>query len=127
MWVFRRSFTGFSTHTDEMINEEQRAYLQTLPAHIRLDFEQTNNKLNVLLVYGIPRKVNKHLFEDRDEKGLMRIMEQADSDVLCFRYTHKPYYRILISPTDGNDHYRNVINIGSVVSRGSAPVEATCF
>lgn len=68
-----------------MTNEERHAYLQTLPGYTRLDFQQTNNKLNVLLVYEIPRKVNKHLFEDRDEKSLLRMMEQADADVLCFK------------------------------------------
>ncbi|WP_342085201.1 metallophosphoesterase family protein [Dyadobacter sp. OTU695] len=101
-------------YTNEVVKEEQRAYLRTLPAHIRLEFQLNDDKFNILLVHGSPRKVNEYLFEDRDEKSLMRIMEQADADVLCFGHTHKPYHRILNSGIDGNDHFRHAINIGSV-------------
>lgn len=101
-------------YTNEVVKDEQRAYLLTLPAHIRLEFQLNNDKFNILLVHGSPRKVNEYLFEDRDEKSLMRIMEQADADVLCFGHTHKPYHRILNSGVDGNDHFRHAINIGSV-------------
>jgi len=101
-------------YTNEVVKDEQRAYLRTLPAHIRLEFQLNNDKFNILLVHGSPRKVNEYLFEDRDEKSLMRIMEQADADVLCFGHTHKPYHRILNSGVDGNDHFRHAINIGSV-------------
>lgn len=101
-------------YTNEVVKEEQRAYLRTLPAHIRLEFQLNNDKLNILLVHGSPRKVNEYLFEDRDEKSLMRIIEQADADVLCFGHTHKPYHRMLNSGVDGNNHFRHAINIGSV-------------
>jgi putative phosphoesterase len=101
-------------YTNEVIKQEQRTYLRSLPAHIRLEFQLNDDKLNVLLVHGSPRKINEYLFEDREEKSLMRIMEQADADVLCFGHTHKPYHRILNSGADGNDHFRHAINIGSV-------------
>lgn len=101
-------------YTNEVVKEEQRAYLRTLPAHIRLEFQLNDDKFNILLVHGSPRKVNEYLFEDRDEKSLMRIMELADADVLCFGHTHKPYHRILNSGIGGSDHFRHAINIGSV-------------
>lgn len=101
-------------YTNEVVKDEQRAYLRTLPSHIRLEFQLNNDKFNILLVHGSPRKVNEYLFEDRDEKSLMRIMEQADADVLCFGHTHKPYHRILNSGVDRNDRFRHAINIGSV-------------
>ncbi len=44
----------------------------------------------------------------------MRIMEQADADIMCFGHTHKPYHRILPSISTENTHYRHAINIGSV-------------
>lgn len=97
-------------YTNGIIKDEQRAYLRTLPAHIRLEYQLNNDKLNVLLVHGSPRKVNEYLFEDRDEKSMLRIMESADADVLCFGHTHQPYHRIL---TD-NDRFYHAINIGSV-------------
>ena len=45
---------------------------------------------------------------------MLRIMEQADADIMCFGHTHKPYHRILNSGNDGENHFRHAINIGSV-------------
>ena len=102
------------SYTNEAVKDEQRAYLRTLPAHIRLEYQLNQHKMNVLFVHGSPRKVNEYLFENRDEKSMLRIMEQADADIMCFGHTHKPYHRILNSGTEGTDHFRHAINIGSV-------------
>jgi len=102
------------SYTNEIIKEEQRNYLRTLPAHIRLEYQLNDEKFNVLLVHGSPRKVNEYLFEDRDEKSMLRIMEQANADIMCFGHTHQPYHRILNSGTDETAHFRHAINIGSV-------------
>jgi predicted phosphodiesterase len=72
------------------------------------------DKLNLLLVHGSPRKINEYLFEDREEKSMLRIMEQADADIMCFGHTHKPYHRILNSGSEDQAHYRHAVNIGSV-------------
>lgn len=98
------------SYTNSIVGSEERAYLRTLPAHIRIEYQLNDDKLNLLLVHGSPRKINEYLFEDRDEKSMLRIMEGADADVLCFGHTHKPYHRIL--ETDGR--FRHAINIGSV-------------
>lgn len=45
---------------------------------------------------------------------MLRIMEQADADIMCFGHTHKPYHRILNSGSDDLRHFRHAINIGSV-------------
>ncbi|RZJ54926.1 MAG: metallophosphoesterase, partial [Flavobacterium sp.] len=79
------------SYTNEVVKDEQRAYLRTLPAHIRLEYQLNHDKRNILFVHGSPRKVNEYLFEDRDEKSMLRIMEQADADIMCFGHTHKPY------------------------------------
>ncbi|HYC30414.1 MAG TPA: metallophosphoesterase family protein [Chitinophagaceae bacterium] len=89
--------------TNTIIQEEQRQYLRSLPLHIRIEFPN----LNLLLVHGSPRRINEYLFEDREGKSLLRIMQDARADVMCFGHTHKPYYREL----PGNLH---AINIGSV-------------
>ncbi|MGJ1193488.1 metallophosphoesterase family protein [Flavobacterium lindanitolerans] len=102
------------SYTNEIIKEEQRNNLRTLPAHIRLEYQLNNEKFNVLLVHGSPRKVNEYLFEDRDEKSMLRIMEHANADIMCFGHTHQPYHRILNSGTVQTDHFRHAINIGSV-------------
>ncbi len=101
-------------YTNELVQEEQRNYLRTLPAHIRLEYQLNEEKFNILLVHGSPRKVNEYLFEDRDEKSMLRIMEQANADVLCFGHTHQPYHRVLSSEVEGVTHFRHAINIGSV-------------
>lgn len=100
--------------TNELVKDEERAYLRTLPSHIRLDFQLNEDKLSLLLVHGSPRKVNEYLFEDREEKSMIRIMEQASADIMCFGHTHKPYHRVLSTESDGTQRFRHAINIGSV-------------
>ncbi|HSU29133.1 MAG TPA: metallophosphoesterase family protein [Chitinophagaceae bacterium] len=102
------------SYTNLVVKAEERNYLRTLPAHIKVEFQLNNDKLNLLLVHGSPRKINEYLFEDREEKSLLRIMEQADADIMCFGHTHKPYHRILPTDSGENPHYRHAINIGSV-------------
>jgi len=101
------------SYTNQTVKKDERAYLRTLPAHIRIEFQPNNDKLNLLLVHGSPRRVNEYLFEDREEKSLLRIMQDADADIMCFGHTHKPYHRILPSVPDTPPHYRHAINIGS--------------
>jgi putative phosphoesterase len=99
--------------TNSVVKEEERKYLRTLPAHIKVEFQLNEDKLNLLLVHGSPRRINEYLFEDRDEKSLLRIMQQADADIMCFGHTHKPYHKILPEALTENAHYRHAINIGS--------------
>ena len=101
-------------YTNSVINSDERRYLRTLPAHIKIEFQLNNDKINLLLVHGSPRKINEYLFEDREEKSLLRILEQADADILCFGHTHKPYHRILKSDASDANYYRHAVNIGSV-------------
>jgi putative phosphoesterase len=100
--------------TNEMVKEEERKYLRTLPAHIKVEFQLNNDKLHLLFVHGSPRKINEYLFEDREEKSLLRIMQEADADIMCFGHTHKPYHRVLTVEEDGKKQFRHAINIGSV-------------
>jgi len=100
------------SYTNQIVNDEERGYLRTLPAHIRVEFQLNEDKLNLLLVHGSPRKINEYLFEDREEKSMLRIMKEADADIMCFGHTHKPYHRILPQPEE--NRYRHAINIGSV-------------
>jgi putative phosphoesterase len=102
------------SYTNQIVQDEERAYLRTLPAHIKVEFQLNNDKLNLLLVHGSPRKINEYLFEDREEKSLLRIMHDADADIMCFGHTHKPYHRILPTGPLEQTHYRHAINIGSV-------------
>ncbi len=100
------------SYTNAVILADERKYLSTLPAHIRIAFQLNDKPFNLLLVHGSPRKINEYLFEDRDEKNMISIMEQADAHIMCFGHTHKPYHRILTTGAVGG--MRHAINIGSV-------------
>ena len=100
--------------TNSIMKDEERNYLRTLPAHIKVEFQLNEDKLNLLLVHGSPRKINEYLFEDREEKSMLRIMKDAHADIMCFGHTHKPYHRILNSTEENKNHFRHAINIGSV-------------
>jgi predicted phosphodiesterase len=98
-------------YTNSVVRPEERKYLRGLPSHIRLEYQLNEDKFDVLMVHGSPRKINEYLFVDRDEKSLLRILEQANARIMFFGHTHKPYHRIL-KDTDGN--WRHAVNIGSV-------------
>jgi len=102
------------SYTNEIVKEEERNYLRTLPAHLNIEFQLNNDKQNILLVHGSPRRINEYLFEDREDKSMIRILEQANADVLCFGHTHKPYHRIFNTGDIQKPHFRHAINIGSV-------------
>lgn len=97
--------------TNEIITDENRAYLRSLPAHLRIEFGVNTEPYNLLLVHGSPRKINEYLFEDRKDKSMIRMMKRAQAHILAFGHTHKPYHKAL-EDSDGN--YRHAINIGSV-------------
>ncbi|WP_276482290.1 metallophosphoesterase family protein [Paraflavitalea pollutisoli] len=100
--------------TNQLVKDDERKYLRSLPAHINVAFQLNNDKFNLLLVHGSPRKINEYLFEDRDEKSLLRIMQDADADIMCFGHTHKPYHWVLEIEESNHQRYRHAINIGSV-------------
>lgn len=70
-------------YTNKTVKDDERNYLRSLPGHLRIEFlnnpdfhstptpEQT---VNLLLVHGSPRRINEYLFEDRQEKSLLRVM-----------------------------------------------------
>lgn len=101
-------------YTNEIVGADERKYLRSLPAHIQVEYQLNEHKQFLVLVHGSPRKINEYLFEDRDEKSMIRIMEGANADILCFGHTHKPYHRVLNSGTEEQPYYRHAINIGSV-------------
>ncbi|MCC5942587.1 MAG: metallophosphoesterase family protein [Balneolaceae bacterium] len=97
--------------TNDVIDEENRAYLKSLPAHLRLEFGVNGNPWNMLLVHGSPRKINEYLFEEREDKSLLRMMKKAGTHLMAFGHTHKPYHKII---EDDDGKVRHAINIGSV-------------
>jgi putative phosphoesterase len=102
------------SYTNEVTGAEERAFLRSLPANIRIEYKSSDDVHTLLLVHGSPRKINEYLFEDREEKSLLNIMEKAEADIMCFGHTHKPYHRVITSGSIEQPYYRHAINIGSV-------------
>jgi len=100
--------------TNQLVGPDERRYLRTLPAHIQVEFQLNSDNLFLLMVHGSPRKINEYLFEDRDEKSMMRILEGSNADILFFGHTHKPYHRIFEYELEGKKAYRHAINLGSI-------------
>ena len=67
------------------LNEENRAYLKSLPTQIILQFE--NKKL--YFVHGSNRSINEYLKEG--SKEVEEAMEEFDGDILVCAHTHMPY------------------------------------
>lgn len=97
--------------TNQVITEESRSYLRSLPAHLRVEFGVNTEPYHLLLVHGSPRKINEYLFEDRADKSMIRMMEKATADIMAFGHTHRPYHKKLKNE-DGS--FLHAINIGSV-------------
>lgn len=100
--------------TNQLVKQDERHYLRTLPAHIQLEYQLNSDNLFLLMVHGSPRKINEYLFEDRDEKSMVRIMETSNADIMFFGHTHKPYHRIFEYEIEGKKAYRHAINLGSI-------------
>ncbi|MFA6086339.1 metallophosphoesterase [Mucilaginibacter sp.] len=94
----------------ELVSAENRQYLNTLPAHIKLEFQLNNDHLNIVLAHGSTRSINEYVLEDTDEAYVLDMMNEAKADILCVGHSHKPYYRII----NNNGSFKHVINIGSV-------------
>ncbi|WP_418502018.1 metallophosphoesterase family protein [Flagellimonas sp.] len=101
------------SYTNSIMGDEERAYLKSLPSHINVEFKWNDETVNLLLVHGSPRRINEYLFEDRKEKSLVRILRDANADILCFGHTHQPYHKALLDYDEGTI-YRHAINIGSI-------------
>lgn len=94
----------------ELVSAENRNYLTTLPAHIKLEFQLNNNHLNLVLAHGSTRSIDEYILEDLDETFVRDMMIEANANILCVGHSHKPYRRIIQSE---GKIYR-VINIGSI-------------
>ncbi|QEM06109.1 metallophosphoesterase family protein [Mucilaginibacter rubeus] len=90
----------------ELVSANNRQYLNTLPSHIKLEYQLNNDQLNIVLAHGSTRSINEYVLEDTDEAYVLDMMIEAKADILCVGHSHKPYHRII-----GEKH---VINIGSV-------------
>nr|WP_276901167.1 metallophosphoesterase family protein [Pedobacter kyonggii] len=93
-----------------LIREDNREYLRTLPAHIKLEFKMNNEKFNLVFAHGSTRHIDEYVLVDTDENYVLQMMKEADADLLFVGHSHKPYHRII--QTDGR--FKHVVNLGSI-------------
>jgi putative phosphoesterase len=98
----------------EIVEPGGKAYLQSLPAHLRVEFQLDNERLTLLMVHGSPKSINEYLLEEMEEQAITATLNDAGADILCFGHTHKPYHRVVSVSGESNTYYKHAINIGSV-------------
>jgi len=98
-------------HAYHLISQENRDYLKTLPAHIKLEYKLQSETLNLVFAHGSTRSIDEYVLLDTDEKYVLDMMQEAGADLLFVGHSHKPYHRIL---KDIEDKFKHVINLGSV-------------
>lgn len=89
-----------------IVEPENRAYLLTLPSHIKLEFKLDGQIINLLMVHGSPRSVDEYVLENTDSVYVTELMNESGANILCVGHSHKPYHRII-------SRDKQVINIGS--------------
>lgn len=94
----------------ELVSADNRAFVNTLPAHIKLEFQLNNDHLNIVLAHGSTRSIDEYVLADTDEAYVLEMMREAKADILCVGHSHKPYHRVIAI----NESIKHVINIGSV-------------
>jgi putative phosphoesterase len=99
-----------SGYAYELVSEQNREFLTTLPAHLRLEYQLNTDHLNIVMAHGSTRSVNEYVLEDLEESYVLDMMKEAKADILCVGHSHKPYHRII---KDG-DNFKQIINTGSV-------------
>lgn len=100
------------THT--RLGNDERAFLGSLPRHIRLEFDIAGEQRDLLMVHGSPTSLNEYLLEDRTEADMLSVMEEAGADILLFGHSHLPYHRPLPGQSPEAPTCRHAINTGSV-------------
>jgi putative phosphoesterase len=96
------------------ITSENRNFLKSLPFSIRLEFRFPFHHMRMLMVHGSPISNEDYVRPDMDDRSLLTLLEEADSDVLIMGHTHVPFHRSLFTEEENNKLYRHVINAGSV-------------
>lgn len=94
-----------------LINPNNREYLKTLPAHIKLEYRLQSGALNLVFAHGSTRSIDEYVLVDTDEQYVLDMMLEAGADMLFVGHSHKPYHRIIKGE---NTMYKHVVNLGSV-------------
>src|SRR5699024_5358754 len=98
-------------HAYHLISRENRDYLKSLPAHIRLEYKLHSGLINLVFAHGSTRSIDEYVLIDTNQEYVLEMMQEAGADLLFVGHSHKPYHRVLES---NNGQFKHVINLGSV-------------
>ncbi|MEJ2008810.1 MAG: metallophosphoesterase family protein [Acidobacteriota bacterium] len=96
-------FARISYHyTFRNTSEENKAWLGTLPASVRIEVEGRR----VLLCHGSPRKMNEFLWESTSPDTFLEyLLDESGADIICVTHSGIKWHRALA-------HNRHFINVG---------------
>ena len=78
------------TWTNKILSDENKSYLLTLPANLKLDVMDTK----IRVVHGSPRKTNELIYKYEHEK-IRKIMAVVPEDVLICGHSHQQWHRLV--------------------------------
>jgi predicted phosphodiesterase len=102
-------------YTFKNTSEQNKAWLRTLPATLRLEVEGRR----VLLCHGSPRKMNEFLWESTSPDSFLEyLLEVSNADIICATHTGIKWRRSL----SRNRHFINVGVLGRPENDGRTNV-----
>ena len=102
-------------YTFRNTSEDNKGWLRTLPASLRLNVEGRR----LLLCHGSPRKMNEFLWESTSPDSFLEyLLEQARADIICVTHSGIKWHRALAP----NRHFINVGVLGRPENDGGTNV-----
>lgn len=93
-------------YTKATISDENREFLASLPATIKLEYAGAK----CLLTHGSPRSNKQYIFENHEEEEIKEWFREHEQDVILMGHTHFSYIKRL----ELGDAAKTCINVGSV-------------
>ena len=113
----QRTAASGKNYAYSLIGADERNYLATLPAHIRVEFQLNGDKLtrsHCSWSTAAPPATTNIYWKTKTKPNSCKSLQKANADILCFGHSHKPYYRILHSGTDDQPQFCTPSITGSV-------------
>lgn len=95
-------------YTKQTITEANKAFLSTLPATLKIEFDG----LSILLVHGSLDSNEEYIYEDAEEDRISEMFRKAEVDAIISGHTHLSFIRYL--PESAHQRTKVLINAGSV-------------
>ncbi|WP_431612107.1 metallophosphoesterase family protein [Chryseobacterium sp. 'Rf worker isolate 10'] len=75
-------------HSKKYITEENKKFLSELPFHLKLNYKVGKKHWNIQLVHSSLSSNDTYLYESEEDEIFIRMLEDAQSDVIAMGHTH---------------------------------------